>query len=441
MERDLTYISINKALEPYLEFELKYYINYLEYEDIYLIRTKSINSIPVILERIEGLTLVGNMTFNSFLFSSEKFNLLLEVLELSPYKSFVYPDYKKTIVNISESFKKFYGKATKYETIKEIDSVLDENVSHVIFVVLDGLGSCFLNKNTKFFSKYKVSNLSAVVPATTANAIPAFDNSEFGSKTLYLAWQMYFKQFKCHYELFSGEGYYDKTIQKKDITNIFKREYFYDSLDVSVSKIMPSFSEGGYTSINDMFKKTLLSTKNKKTFTYVYCDEPDHSLHAYGDTKFSRNLIKTYDERFEQLSKNLDKDTVMIITADHGHIDCVHVKLYLFKEITSMYKTLPAFEGRFVTFFIKDKYLNVFRETFNRYFNQFYNIYSKSELLSSGILGEGPYNLELKDYLGDFTAVAKSDLYLCSLEGHNSISHHAGMTEKEMTTPLIIFKK
>ena len=60
------------------------------------------------------------------------------------------------------------------------------------------------------------------------------------------------------------------------------------------------------------------------TFTYLYTAHPDKHMHALGvEDKQVKDLIQSMDYELERLCKtvhNLNLDTSVVITADHGHV-------------------------------------------------------------------------------------------------------------------------
>ena len=59
------------------------------------------------------------------------------------------PDYTNSMVNLTSSIKKFYGLESKYQTSSKLDSYLDKNYKHIVFLILDGLWSLYYKRGFK----------------------------------------------------------------------------------------------------------------------------------------------------------------------------------------------------------------------------------------------------------------------------------------------------
>ena len=57
-----------------------------------------------------------------------------------------YPDYRNSILNVSNSILKHYRVKVAYDTLEELDLILEKNYKHVFLVLLDGFGVNFLYK-------------------------------------------------------------------------------------------------------------------------------------------------------------------------------------------------------------------------------------------------------------------------------------------------------
>jgi len=107
----------------------------------------------------------------------------------------------------------------------------------------------------------------------------------------------------------------------------------------------------------------------------------------------------------------------------------------------------PTLESRMVGFFVKDSKKEEFKERFNNRFREEYILYSREEILKSNLLGYGEKHRKVKEFLGDYIAIAISDMrikigtYLSRemKKPDEKKSTHCGLTRNEMEVPLIIF--
>ncbi len=53
----------------------------------------------------------------------------------------IYPHYEDSIMNVSNSILKYYGVKNKYASIELLDDELKKGFNHIIYILMDGLGS------------------------------------------------------------------------------------------------------------------------------------------------------------------------------------------------------------------------------------------------------------------------------------------------------------
>lgn len=81
-----------------------------------------------------------------------------------------------------------------------------------------------------------------------------------------------------------------------------------------------------------------------------------------------------------------------------------------------------------------------FLEAFNKHFKEDFLLLSQEGVIKKQLFGEGIIHPKFKDFLGDYIAIAISDVSLFNTqEGcQKFIGVHAGLTAEEMDIPLII---
>ena len=102
---------------------------------------------------------------------------------------------------------------------------------------------------------------------------------------------------------------------------------------------------------------------------YVYNVEPDSTMHIKGcDSDEAKKLIYERNQYLEEFyNKYLDKDSLIIIVADHGHINSNNIYLKDYPDIKELMETSNFGENRCPMFKIKDGKQNEFKELFNKY--------------------------------------------------------------------------
>lgn len=165
-------------------------------------------------------------------------------------------------------------------------------------------------------------------------------------------------------------------------------------------------------------------------------------MHEFGPfSKETRTLIEERNKKVEELSNSLE-DTLLIVIADHGHIKVDNIYLENYPEITNTLERTPSLEQRAVSFKIKEAKKEEFEQLFNKNLGEWFNLYSKEEVITSQLFGDGIPNELFESAIGDYIAIAESsNKCLVGEEDEALYSQHAGYTDDEVYIPLIIANK
>lgn len=362
------------------------------------------------------------------------------------------PDYNDSMVNITASIAKYYGKESTYKSMDDLDIYLHKKrYKHVFFLILDGLAPYIVDKcldKEDFLKKYNQRNISAVFPSTTACSIPCSTSGKLSTETGWLGWENYFKELKLDLVLFTGTNYITGNPTGINVRKDYlPYDDYFASFDVEVFDLEPAFKPNGFEDFKGMANKMVEISKHQKdTFAYCYWDEPDGTLHDTGtDSKASYDVIRDLSKTLDSIKDKLGDDSILIITADHGHQNVHPIFLYEFEDIISLLKHTPSNEGRCLCFEVSEDKHQEFKDLFNKYFSSLYDLYTKEDFINKGFLSDENHrniNPRLNEFLGDYIAVAKSNYYFQYVEKDFVFkSAHAGLTKNEMETPLIIFSK
>ena len=362
-----------------------------------------------------------------------------------------YPNYKDSIMNVTNSFLHYYGVETPYNGQKELDSVLREKQpNHIVYVLLDGLGLNVLQKHLKeddLLRKHIVKGISSVFPPTTVAATNSVLSGLPPITTGYLGWVQYFKEYDLNLAVFLNKDFYHserpieidipgKHLAYQDFLSKIKAK----NPDVKVQRFFPSFVPNGSESFEEEIEKVLILNQNTdKSISYVYWVEPDLTEHKYGIySKEVKEVVTQLNRQFTDLTNHVTKDTLIVLIADHGLTDIEEIPLFNYQELVQMLVRKPSLEPRAINFFVKEEFIPIFKEEFNKHFEGKFEIHSKEEFLASKLFGDGPKHPKIDDFVGDFIAVA-IDKYMFSIHDEKHYkAHHAGLLEDEMIVPLII---
>ena len=150
-------------------------------------------------------------------------------------------------------------------------------------------------------------------------------------------------------------------------------------------------------------------------------------------------------EYSELVLDNINKKTVMIIVADHGHINGDHIYLSEYPDIKDLMETSIFGEARCPMFKIKEGKQNEFRELFDKYFGNYFDLLPKEEIINKQIFGDIKYqeNKLFNSSLGDFIAINKNNDNKVLLDDNDfqMTSVHGGNSDDEIYIPLIVLYK
>ncbi len=361
----------------------------------------------------------------------------------------IYPDYKNNIVNIAGSIEKYFDLKSEVSSLGEIDEILySYKPKNVVVILFDGMGYNLINEKlpNSFLTNNIVKRVTSTCPSTTTSATTSIMTGKYPCTHGYLGWDMYYKKENAFVTMFtnkykdSDEEYPFNIAQKyfpfKTITDrILENGKYYSKI------VFPIKYEETYNDIDEMLLmiKSNLNIK-EKNYVYAYYMDPDSTLHVNGnDSKEVLSILKMINDKCEKFANDLN-DTLLIITADHGHIDNDYIYLCDYPDLFDLITSNVWLEGRCCAFNVTDKVL--FKELFNKYFSEYFKLMSKDEVIESKLFGLNNENKYFEDLIGDFIALAKSDkIFKYKRGGHIFKSNHAGFTEKEMYVPLIMVRK
>ncbi|MBR3694369.1 MAG: alkaline phosphatase family protein [Erysipelotrichales bacterium] len=359
------------------------------------------------------------------------------------------PKYEESMLAITSSIQKYYGIDTPYRSLTALDKELAKGYKHVFMYLIDGLGYYNLQKLKKempYLSSLAVRKLSTVYPSTTVAATTTACCGLPPVATGWIGWHQYFKEYKEDYILFRDRGYYDET--KQCPRNIEFDLMKYDLLWEQVARtgkygsfIYPPFRTKEVTCFKDQCDmiKASANDPTKEGYTYVYWDKLDSLMHQYGvESDEVKAHASEIDRNVQEMMQSLPEDTLIILTADHGHMDIEYLHLEEHEDLVSLFEVAPTLEARAASFHIKDGKQEEFAELFEKYYGDWFVLFTHEEVFEKKLLGPGEASSLAHDFVGDFLACAIDKYCVCyKIEGPAK-GQHAGMTKTEMNTPMIL---
>ncbi|MEG2289027.1 MAG: hypothetical protein RSA29_12330 [Clostridium sp.] len=359
-----------------------------------------------------------------------------------------YPDYNHSILNLTNSVLKHFEVKHTHATLPKLDCILEKNYKNVVVMVFDAMGSKNIESilpRDSFLRKHMIDEITSVYPPTTTAATTTLESGLAPMEHSWLGWSLHFDEVKENVNIFintndNGEKVADYHVASRYIPY----ENVVDKIKAIGKSEAHSVSPFGTYLISDIYELMegveTLCNKDGKQYLYTYWPEPDSSMHTKGiSSEESIYWITKINEMVEEVSGKL-KDTLLIITADHGHIDGKNKLISNYKEITGCLKWMPSIEPRSLAFHVKEGMDKKFKEEFLKEFGNDFILLSREEVVEKKLFGHGEEHNRFQGFLGDYLAIAIGEISIFNTEAEYKkfIGVHAGLTEWEMMVPLIV---
>lgn len=369
-----------------------------------------------------------------------------EDIEVTTKKeSFVWPDYKNCIANLPNSMLKYFGAKTVGDTLPLADKYLEKEYKNVVVILLDGMGKSVIEKQLNEEGAFR-SNLAGIYNSTFLSTTVAATTSVLSGlqpcEHAWLGWDNYYPAVNKNVEVFTNRIQCTKE-QAADY-NVAWTLTPYENVITKIKNagtdayLVAPFLDKNLISIREVcYSIKKLCEKEGRKYVYAYWNQPDGLLHRYGsDSDLVKDALLEMESEVEILSKELE-DTLIFVTADHGHIDNEIKILQDYPELIDCLERLPSLEPRALNFFVKEEKEEFFKKEFNRLFGEKFMLITIKEALNRKLFGDKEYHKEFLGMLGNYLAIATDDVSIYFTdEIWNSM--HGSLTEEEMKIPLIV---
>lgn len=382
------------------------------------------------------------------------------------------PDYDHCLVNLANSILKKFGAETTAKTLPLADRYLAGEYRNVVVLLLDAMGTPILEKHLDpkgFFRSHLAGSFDSVYPPTTVAATTSILSGLYPNEHGWLGWDVYYPALDKNVTVYTNneqvreregavpEGTYPDGKKKWTEQSLeafrpaaeFNAGFQYTPYRSIIEKIneaggkawavTPFLPPNPQTPEAILARVGELCAEPGNKFIYAYWNEPDHTMHLTGTASGETHQVITDLERMVEQAAAGWEDTLLLITADHGHMDSRNQCLLDYPGIRECLVRQPSIEPRTLNFFVKDEYRESFPVIFQQYFGDSFLLLTREEVLREKVFGPGKDRDGLAGMIGDYVALAVSDtsVFNTHIEAQEMPGGHAGLTREEITVPLI----
>ena len=381
------------------------------------------------------------------------------------------PDYHHCLVNLSNSILKKFGAETTADTLRAADEVLAGDYQNVVLLLLDAMGTSIVEKHLAedgFFRSHLKDTYFSVYPPTTVAATTSVLSGQYPNEHGWLGWDVFYPELGKNVTVFTNN---EQMREKENAAPSQGQEWGMDSLaePLPAADFHAGFRYTPYKNILDVIneaggracasmpflepypntlEKVLARVKDLceepgKKFIYAYWNEPDSTMHRTGTMSAeTHDLVVSIEEKVRELASGLS-DTLLLITADHSHVDSKNLCILDYPEVLNCLVRLPSIEPRTLNLFVKEEYRDAFPAIFRKHFGDAFLLLTREEVLREKLFGPGDDRPGLREMIGDYVAAAVSDISIFNthLEAQAMPGGHAGLSAEETRIPLIVIEK
>lgn len=402
---------------------------------------------------------------------------------LSVKRDLTYPNYEGySLANIPATICRLlnvpdYGEPALGE---DILAELGGPYKKVVLLVVDALGYMLLNNYIQNgnapFIKQQLENslyipLTSICPSTTASALTTLWTGVSPATHGVIGYEMWAKEYGMVINniLHSAMSYYGDTgglrragfdsdafLGRKTLGphlaeyGIESSAYLHYSIGSSglSSMHLNNVNLHGYISEADMWvnmRNVMNNKPDQRAYYYAYWSTIDTLTHRFGadDERLTfefANFFSLFKSIFiDGLTENARKDTLFILTADHGSkVTPIYKDFDLrnHEPLKEMLRIQPTCEHRLVFLYIKPGMEQGVRDYFTDQWGEKFTLIGSQEAFDAKLFGPGTNHPALSERVGDLIVIAHDDAYLWWADKPNvMLGRHGGLNTEEMLIP------
>ena len=246
----------------------------------------------------------------------------------------MYPDYQHCIVGIPNTLLHYYGAKAKPNRLPRLEQALARRPKNVVLIIIDGMGIDMMQHQLNPFSflrRHIKDKITSVFPSTTVAATTSYYSGLTPIEHAWLGWAPYFPEVGRPVEMYTNKDYYTGEPIDKNFAATLPWRHIFDQIkeanaNIQTTGVFPgSFTPGGVADFPEACERIIRQSKCPgEQFILAYWGEPDHTSHDFGPySKEVKTVLTDINRQIQKMCSNLT-DTLVIVSADHGHIENKH---------------------------------------------------------------------------------------------------------------------
>ncbi|MBN2046545.1 MAG: alkaline phosphatase family protein [Anaerolineaceae bacterium] len=193
-------------------------------------------------------------------------------------------------------------------------------------------------------------------------------------------------------------------------------------------------------------EQTFSENNAKPSYNWVYWSSLDSHSHHYGPN--DPHTLREFEhfgfqllQWIEHMKQTAQGDTLLLITADHGHLYTPDVPDYNLSAHPALFDALtmlPSGENRLAYLYPKGGAKDSLRNYIETNLGSTFPVRDSEAMLSGGLFGSDQIYEQTIERLGDLILFPRDDAYLWWAGRKNPLKgRHGGLSRTEMVVPLI----
>ena len=248
----------------------------------------------------------------------------------------IMPDYKNCIVNLANSMLKKFNAEPHGEPLPLLEPYLKKGYKNIAVILLDGMGKVIMERHLAEAGPFR-SHLAGIYTSTFLSTTTAATTSVMSGlqpcEHSWLGWDCYYPQVDKNVTVFlnveqgtqNQAASYNLAQTLTPYENVVDRIKRHGTASYLVAPFTDRQNNNSIDAICAQVKK--LCEKPEQKYIYAYWNQPDGVLHGNGcGSELTKQTMLELEAAVSRLASELT-DTLVIVTADHGHIDTTQVWL------------------------------------------------------------------------------------------------------------------